>query len=88
MNFVYKEVRGPFVYRLGRQVFNLERGVRFPYGMPFSSENQHHLDTHHAVSSLTGVHQFVSEQGKPFNKGCTWFPAKGLFKQLSRADVL
>ncbi len=21
---------GPFVYRLGRQVFNLERGVRFP----------------------------------------------------------
>ena len=27
--------RGPFVYRLGRQVFNLERGVRFPYGLPF-----------------------------------------------------
>ena len=27
---------GPFVYRLGRQVFNLERGVRFPYGLPFS----------------------------------------------------
>ena len=26
--------RGPFVYRLGRQVFNLERGVRFPYGLP------------------------------------------------------
>ena len=25
---------GPFVYRLGRQVFNLERGVRFPYGLP------------------------------------------------------
>ena len=22
---------GPFVYRLGRQVFNLERGVRLPY---------------------------------------------------------
>ncbi len=22
--------RAPFVYRLGRQVFNLERGVRFP----------------------------------------------------------
>jgi hypothetical protein len=29
--------RGPFVYRLGRQVFNLERGVRFPYGLPLSS---------------------------------------------------
>ena len=29
--------RGPFVYRLGRQVFNLERGVRFPYGLPLFS---------------------------------------------------
>ncbi len=28
---------GPFVYRLGRQVFNLERGVRFPYGLPLIS---------------------------------------------------
>ena len=27
---------GPFVYRLGRQVFNLERGVRFPYGLPYT----------------------------------------------------
>ena len=25
---------GPFVYRLGRQVFNLKRGVRLPYGLP------------------------------------------------------
>jgi hypothetical protein len=24
---------GPFVYRLGRQVFILVRGVRFPYGL-------------------------------------------------------
>ena len=24
----------PFVYRLGRQVFNLKRGVRLPYGLP------------------------------------------------------
>ena len=28
--------RGPFVYRLGRQVFNLERGVRLPYGLPLN----------------------------------------------------
>lgn len=29
--FAVKVIRGgPFVYRLGRQVFNLERGVRFP----------------------------------------------------------
>ena len=27
----------PFVYRLGRQVFNLKRGVRFPYGIPNKS---------------------------------------------------
>ena len=26
--------RGPFVYRLGRQVFNLKRRVRLPYGLP------------------------------------------------------
>ncbi len=25
-----RDMCGPFVYRLGRQVFNLERGVRFP----------------------------------------------------------
>ena len=25
---------GPFVYRLGRKVFILERGVRFSYGLP------------------------------------------------------
>ena len=25
---------GPFVYRLGRKIFILERGVRFSYGLP------------------------------------------------------
>ena len=25
---------GPFVYRLGRKIFILERGVRFPQGLP------------------------------------------------------
>ena len=24
---------GPFVYRLGRKIFILERGVRFPHGL-------------------------------------------------------
>ena len=28
-----KAIDGPFVYRLGRQVFILVRGVRFPYGL-------------------------------------------------------
>ena len=27
---------GPFVYRLGHQVFNLVRGVRLPYGLPLT----------------------------------------------------
>lgn len=26
----FRGFSGPFVYRLGREVFNLERGVRFP----------------------------------------------------------
>ena len=25
---------GPFVYRLGRHPFTVQRGVRFPYGLP------------------------------------------------------
>ena len=33
---------GPFVYRLGRQVFNLERGVRFSYGLPVTRITQMH----------------------------------------------
>lgn len=28
--FASQSRRGPFVYRLGRQVFNLKRGVRLP----------------------------------------------------------
>ena len=28
-----KESFGPFVYRLGRKIFILERGVRLPYGL-------------------------------------------------------
>ena len=29
-----KTKKGPFVYRLGRKIFILERGVRFSYGLP------------------------------------------------------
>ncbi len=28
-----KQKDGPFVYRLGRKIFILERGVRFPHGL-------------------------------------------------------
>ncbi len=30
---------GPFVYRLGRKIFILERGVRFPHGLSTDPEN-------------------------------------------------
>ena len=30
----HKAKDGPFVYRLGRKIFILERGVRFPHGLP------------------------------------------------------
>lgn len=33
--FAHSKNNGPFVYRLGRQVFILVRGVRFPYGLQF-----------------------------------------------------
>ena len=29
----FPEKAGPFVYRLGRKIFILERGVRFPHGL-------------------------------------------------------
>ena len=31
----FPEKAGPFVYRLGRKIFILERGVRFPHGLLF-----------------------------------------------------
>ena len=34
----YQQRSGPFVYRLGHQVFNLVRGVRLPYGLPLLSQ--------------------------------------------------
>ena len=61
--------RGPFVYRLGRQVFNLERGVRLPYGLPICLfwfygivpcppiETQGLSNTLHEISRC-GLHQY------------------------------
>ena len=34
---------GPFVYRLGRKIFILERGVRFPQGLPNKTINKKKL---------------------------------------------
>src|SRR5215510_11455608 len=32
--------RGPFVYRLGRHPFTVQRGVRFPYGLSWGKERE------------------------------------------------
>ncbi len=32
---VFHNIFGPFVYRLGRKIFILERAVRFCYGLPY-----------------------------------------------------
>ena len=46
---------GPFVYRLGRQVFNLERGVRFPYGLPLFPLDKHQFPGDEAGSSAPWI---------------------------------
>ncbi|MEN9918278.1 MAG: hypothetical protein RL662_714 [Bacteroidota bacterium] len=33
LNSTTLKTHGPFVYRLGRKIFILERGVRLPYGL-------------------------------------------------------
>ena len=40
INLHLVKILGPFVYRLGRQVFILVRGVRFPYGLQFKIKRQ------------------------------------------------
>ena len=39
--FICKKEEGPFVYRLGRKIFILERGVRFSYGLQIQRDNSH-----------------------------------------------
>ena len=36
LKYSYNQNNGLFVYRQGRKIFILERGVRFPYGLQFS----------------------------------------------------
>ena len=35
---------GLFVYRLGRKIFILERGVRLPYGLPNTNQIKEEID--------------------------------------------
>ena len=41
---------GPFVYRLGRKIFILERGVRFPQGLPNKTSNHFFLIARFSLS--------------------------------------
>ncbi len=43
---------GPFVYRLGRKIFILERGVRFPHGLENGSDS---TDPENLGESLTPI---------------------------------
>jgi hypothetical protein len=42
----WPEANGPFVYRLGRHPFTVQRGVRFPYGL---------LVTHESLFVISGL---------------------------------
>ena len=46
---------GPFVYRLGRKIFILERGVRFPYGLQLKLKLLKEMANH--KSSLKRIRQ-------------------------------
>ena len=45
---------GPFVYRLGRKIFILERGVRFPQGLPNKTSNQKKMIARFSLSEGGG----------------------------------
>ncbi len=59
---------GPFVYRLGRKIFILERGVRFPHGLP----NKKAIDKSMAFLFLScfvqGI-QYSRVRAHPINQG-------------------
>ena len=46
---------GPFVYRLGRKIFILERGVRFPQGLPTKTSNQKKMIARFSLSEGGGM---------------------------------
>ena len=48
---------GPFVYRLGRKIFILERGVRFPHGLQFKNELKRLVEMANHKSSLKRIRQ-------------------------------
>ena len=56
---------GPFVYRLGRKIFILERGVRFPHGLP----NKKAIDKSMAFLFLPCFVQGIQYSREPVKPG-------------------
>ncbi len=52
-----KKDNGPFVYRLGRQIFILERGVRFPYGLRIIKKLNRLVEMANHKSSIKRIRQ-------------------------------
>ena len=52
---------GPFVYRLGRKIFILERGVRFPYGLQNNKKQIIQKMANHK-SSIKRIRQTLSRR--------------------------
>ena len=53
---------GPFVYRLGRKIFILERGVRFPHGLPNKEVIEYSITSLFLSCFVQGI-QYSWDQG-------------------------
>ena len=62
---------GPFVYRLGHQVFNLGRGVQLPYGLPSFPENafQGHVNSCFGLQCIARIVKAMQRYGCAFTTG-------------------
>ena len=54
--------RGPFVYRLGRKIFILERGVRFSYGLLTNNKKKSITIMANHKSSIKRIRQTASRR--------------------------
>ena len=57
----HKNNEGPFVYRLGRKIFILERGVRFSYGLLINRKEKRIIMANHK-SALKRIRQTQSRR--------------------------
>ena len=59
----------PFFYRSGRQVFNLDRGVQFSYGLPFHLGKRAFFDVIIAKMPMNLPHQSFRLEGVSASRG-------------------